>query len=303
MATLASALSVIAPGPAQIMESSSSVAWQGILLEKHISSPFERKPASIDHNVITMLCSPFSTCGTPAVRRKRGALAIYPAGPVDSARLNTTCELLHCALEKNFIRGVMEEMALPQSQSLGMRFHLGLADIPIARLLMLLMQELEAGTPSGKLYADSLIQALAIRFVLLDSKQPARLCERHALGPSSESSLQASPLPQRVLRRVKDRIEAELAGDLSLSILAEESGYSRTHFQRMFRAATGLTPHQYLLERRIRRAQDLLEKRNLSFTDIAVSCGFSSHSHMTTIFRKLLGMTPGEYRRHLSQRP
>jgi AraC-like DNA-binding protein len=108
----------------------------------------------------------------------------------------------------------------------------------------------------------------------------------------------ASPLPQRVLRRVKDRIDAELAGDLTLSILAEESGYSRTHFQRMFRTATGLTPHQYLLERRLGRAQELLEMRNADLIDVAASCGFSSHSHMTTVFRRLLGMTPAEYRRN-----
>jgi AraC family transcriptional regulator len=150
-------------------------------------------------------------------------------------------------------------MAVPHSHAPVMR--LGLCDIPIARLLMLLMQELEAGAPSGKLYADSLIQALAVRFVLLDRK------------PNSESGLQVA-LPQRVLRRVKDRIDTELAGDLSLSILAQESGYSRTHFQRMFRAATGVTPHQYVLERRIRRAQELLENRNASLIDIAASCGF-----------------------------
>jgi AraC family transcriptional regulator len=175
-------------------------------------------------------------------------------------------------------------MGRPQPHALVTRK--GLFDNTIARLLILLAQELEAGAPSGKLYADSLIQALAVRLVLLDSK------------PSSESSAQVSPLPQRMLRRVKERIEAELAGDLSLSMLAEESRYSPRHLQRMFRAATGLTPYQYMLERRIGRAQELLKKRNLRLIDIAASCGFSSHSHMTTVFRKLVGMTPGEYRRH-----
>jgi AraC family transcriptional regulator len=156
----------------------------------------------------------------------------------------------------------------------------------ITQLLMLLLQELEAGAPSCRLYADSLTHALAVRIVLLNC------------NPSCEPRSRVSPLPQRVLRRVKDRIDAELAGDLTLSILAEESGYSRTHFQRMFRAATGLTPHEYLLERRLGRAQELLEKRNADLIDVAASCGFSSHSHMTTVFRRLHGVTPAEYRRN-----
>ena len=134
----------------------------------------------------------------------------------------------------------------PDARAKGSVLH----DGQITQLLMLLLQELEAGAPSGRLYADSLTHALAVRIVLLDC------------NPSCEPRPRVSPLPQRVLRRVKDRIDAELAGDLTLSILAEESGYSRTHFQGMFRAATGLTPHEYLLERRLGRAQELLEKRN-----------------------------------------
>jgi AraC family transcriptional regulator len=84
---------------------------------------------------------------------------------------------------------------------------------------------------------------------------------------------------------------------LSLDALAKESGYSRAHFLRMFRAATGLTPHQYVLERRLHRAQQLLKQKQTALADIAVACGFSSQTHMTDSFRNHLGITPGEYRR------
>ena len=260
-----------------------------------LTSPGERGPGSINHDVITLLCSNpprgellcgerRAPSGHIPYLKSKGALGIFRAGPVAGARLHTTCEILHCALDKELIRGIREEMALPQSDAPSMRTVL--YDIQATQLLMLLLEELESEGPSGKLYADSLIQALAIRVVLLGCK------------PSSEPRSHVSPLPKRVLLRVRDRIDAELAGDLSLSILAEESGYSRTHFQRMFRAATGLTPHQYLLERRLECAQELLEKRNADLIDIAAFCGFSSHSHMTTVFRRLLGMTPTEYRRN-----
>jgi AraC family transcriptional regulator len=114
-------------------------------------------------------------------------------------------------------------------------------------------------------------------------------------GPTERSRIAA--LPHRILNRVREKIEANLDTVLSLDCLAQESGYSRAHFLRMFRSATGLTPHQYVLGLRLRRAQDSLRKKDARIIDIAVSCGFSSQSHMTSVFRQRLEMTPGEFRR------
>ena len=72
----------------------------------------------------------------------------------------------------------------------------------------------------------------------------------------------------------------------------------RINFLRLFRLATGLTPHQYVLGLRLKRAQDQLKQSGASIIDVAVSCGFSSQSHMTSLFRQRLEMTPGEFRRH-----
>ena len=106
-----------------------------------------------------------------------------------------------------------------------------------------------------------------------------------------------SALPHCILNRVRDKIEANLDTVLSLASLADESGYSRAHFLRMFRAATGLTPHQYILGLRLSRAQESLRNKDTRIIDVAVSCGFSSQSHMTSVFRQRLEMTPGEFRR------
>jgi AraC family transcriptional regulator len=86
---------------------------------------------------------------------------------------------------------------------------------------------------------------------------------------------------------------------LSLASLANESGYSRAHFLRMFRAATGLTPHQYVLERRLSAAQQLLRQSTMLLADIALKCGFSSQTYMNDVFRKRLGVTPQKYRRNI----
>ena len=109
---------------------------------------------------------------------------------------------------------------------------------------------------------------------------------------------QIAPLPHAILQRVTEYMEEHLQDSLSLDQLARETDYSRAHFLRMFRATTGKTPHQYLTQRRIERAKSmLLEAETISLTEIAASCGFSSQSHMTRVFREQVGVTPSEFKR------
>ena len=213
---------------------------------------------------------------------ERGSLAIVPSGPVPEVRLLTPSDMIVCALEKNFTREIALE--IDRQPANVTEFHI--RDTSIEGLVELMIKESEASSPCP-LYSDTLAHALAMRFLL------------H--GSSSEYTLNSSvePLPSRILRRIRDRIEAELDTELSLASLAKESGYSRAHFLRMFRAATGLTPHQYVLERRLSTAQQLLRQSKMLLADIALKCGFSSQTHMNDVFRKRLGVTPLEYRRSI----
>ena len=75
--------------------------------------------------------------------------------------------------------------------------------------------------------------------------------------------------------------------------LAIDCGVSVSHFSRAFRQSTGLSPHQWLLKRRVDQAKSLLRDRTLSLSDVALSCGFGDQSHFTRVFTKLTGITPG----------
>ena len=214
--------------------------------------------------------------------KERGSLTIVPSGPVPEARLLDPSNMILCALEKNFTREIALEM--DRQPANGTDFHI--RDTSIGGLVNLMINDFEASRPYA-LYSETLAHALAMRFLLC--------------GSSSEHTLNCSvePLPPRILRRIRDRIEAELDTELSLASLAKESGYSRAHFLRMFRAATGLTPHQYVLERRLSAAQRLLRQSKMLLADIALQCGFASQTHMSDVFRKRLGVTPLEYRRYI----
>jgi len=91
-------------------------------------------------------------------------------------------------------------------------------------------------------------------------------------------------------------IQENLGDDLDLSSLAKVAGLSPCYFARVFKEVTGLAPHQYLLEERIRRAEQLLSNSSARISTIAYELGFSSQAHFTVVFRQLTGTTPGAYR-------
>jgi AraC family transcriptional regulator len=114
---------------------------------------------------------------------------------------------------------------------------------------------------------------------------------------ASERNVSANALSHHRLQRVLKRMETDLSATLTLKTLATESGYSRNHFLRMFRAAMGCTPHQYLLRLRVGKAQAMMHGDSIRLIDVALACGFSSHAHLSRIFRQVTGSTPSEYRR------
>jgi AraC-like DNA-binding protein len=115
---------------------------------------------------------------------------------------------------------------------------------------------------------------------------------RHAYAAPKGRLL--SPLQER---RVTSRLLDDLASDSSLSELAALCGLSRTHFIRAFKQSTGMPPHRWLLMHRVERAKDLLRETNTSIAEIAVTCGFADQSHLTRVFSKAFGISPGAWRR------
>lgn len=98
-------------------------------------------------------------------------------------------------------------------------------------------------------------------------------------------------------RRAKALIEDQLAEGVSLTRLASECGLSTSHFARAFRASTGMAPYQWLLQRRVERACELLQDRDLTIAEIAAACGFSDQSHLSRAFVRARGEPPATWRR------
>jgi AraC family transcriptional regulator len=104
-------------------------------------------------------------------------------------------------------------------------------------------------------------------------------------------------------RRAKEMIDANLAGDMPLADIAAACGLSVGYFARAFRQTSGMAPHKWLLHRRVEAAKRLLATTGLTIAAIAADCGFSDQSHLTRVFTRATGVSPGLWRRTHERRP
>jgi AraC family transcriptional regulator len=98
------------------------------------------------------------------------------------------------------------------------------------------------------------------------------------------------------LKRVVEYVDENLGGKITLQDLAVVAGLSRMHFAAQFRASVGMRPHEYLLKRRIECAEELLKQADISLVDVALTVGFQTQAHFTTVFKRFAGDTPYQWR-------
>src|SRR5437870_585585 len=165
-----------------------------------------------------------------------------------------------------------------------LRPHRKFADSRLGALVAAVHAEMVAGFPSGRLFLDSVEQAMAVTLVRGQAvrHRPVRI-SRGGLGPSR-------------LRRIKDLVQAKVEDDLTLDEIAQSIGLSTAHFARMFRKSTGETPHRFVLRQRLERAKTMLRAQDARVLDVAVACGFKTQQHFAQVFRDVCGISPSGYR-------
>jgi AraC family transcriptional regulator len=283
------ALTTLCIGESSVIRSSADLSWSGFLLERQLAGANMRINDHADQNMLALVSSQVmrgehqTKSGTTLVRKTAGQVTVIPRGPVPEMRLVSQAELVYCSFDGHFIERITEDIKNLRPERLV--FRSGLRDKSLHFLMQMLVAEFDAGNPTGRVYAETLAEALGLRFLHLGAIVPIEVPPK------------ISALPGNKLVRVKDFVESSLDQDLTLESLAREAGYSRAHFLRMFRESTGTTPHQYVMQRRIAHAEKLLSANQLGVAEIAVACGFSSQAHLTLAFRKQTGVTPAEYRR------
>src|SRR5262249_20347980 len=147
------------------------------------------------------------------------------------------------------------------------------------------------GGAFDQVLADSLNTALAVRI------------SRRFVDASAMTLAPTNGLSSARLQRVRDYIEAHLAERLSLHEIADVACLSPFHFRRSFKQAVGVGPHYYIVRRRVEHAKLLMRQTDRPLGLIAQEVGFADQSHLTTAFRREIGITPGNFRAEVAGKP
>jgi AraC family transcriptional regulator len=277
--------------PDWLVLSSDHAPWQdSLLVEQHRRPAFEG-PEHVPHahHVCIRLGSSSILEWWIAGERPRrqrvtpGDVHLTSAGVPMWYRLQESSEILMLALAPSFMQHAAHE--LTGAAPLELRNQRAIRDAPILHLGLALQAELEAGCPAGRLYGEGLAIALAVH-----------LLQHYAVCPLQLRSYRGG-MPQARLQRVLEYMQAHLDQELSLMALGTVAQMSPYYFSRLFKQSTGLSPHQYLLHQRGERAKHLLADPRRRIADVSQEVGIAPQSHVTTVFRTLVGTTPRTYQR------
>ena len=263
-------------------------AWDGIRLE-HVRLNAGELPKH-RHNEHTILISLTEGCrgelatpnGGMRGTRTKGSICVLPSRLEHQANLEGESEHLALYLDPSVIAHAASDSRLSGNFELVERY--ARQDTVISNVGMALLGELNSQGLSGRLYAESLSNVLAVHLLRYYTHEKVEAPRFHG-GLSGQK-----------LRQVNDFIADNYANDIRLAELAQVAGMSNFHFAREFKRTTGTTPHQYLIKFRVERAKALLTDEGLPLIEVGLRSGFSHQSHFTRLFRKVTGTTPHLYR-------
>jgi AraC family transcriptional regulator len=278
--------------PFETAASSDRLGWVGLEAARCRAEPgFERDVPPLAHHRLVLVARPPEELDLRFAEVKRhvptpaGSITLVPAGTPVQARSSGHKDELHIFLEADLLARVAAETFSLDPARLTVPPLDGL-DLPHLRAAMLAVEaELTAGGPGGRLVAESLANVLAVQLL------------RHLSAPRQPERRRDGVLPRGRLRAVIEYVEEQLDAGPSLEQMAAVARLSVYHFARQFKTATGLPPHQYVILRRVERAKQLLQGGiDYSLAEVAADAGFSDQSQFTHHFKRLVGVTPGQFR-------
>jgi len=218
--------------------------------------------------------------------RKPGQFIVVPPGRRWAVEMpqGLSASTVHIYLPTAVLRHCWDDGVMPPDAVDGID---GQRNAEINRLARLVVQETCSPGPASRVLLDSVALSLGVEL------------RRHRRRESEAVAHATSGIPRWRLKRVHDLIMANLGKDLSLGELAAEAGYSVSRFCHAFKETTGLSPHRYVIQRRVECARDLVLEGRLTLVEIAAATGFSDQAHMTHSLRRYLFTTPKRLR-HLA---
>jgi AraC family transcriptional regulator len=215
-----------------------------------------------------------------------GLVSVHPSDTPVRWEWDTRLSFTVMSLEPEYLEKVAKDVFDLESDEVRLRTIEGQRDPVITSIAGSLIREVMNGDAGSRLYAESLANLLSVHLL--------RNYAEHA-QPIEKERLQVQP---RAVVQALNFIHQNYARELSLSDIAAAAHLSTYHLTRVFKKATGVSPHQYLVQVRVNSARSLLSAGagDRSLAEIAAAVGFADQSHLTRHFKRVLGMTPKQLR-------
>lgn len=276
----------------RIIAQSQDAGWRSLYAAIFEEAPLETNETAVGHpSLIYHLSRP-----TEVSRRVDGGrlekqligprrMCLTPGGSVAEWRHRGRPQILQLYIRNTLYQSAFRDMYGRDADNADIAPQFAITDPLLEQLALAVVAALREGRIEDGLYVDSLAQMIAVHLA------------RHYAPCNADASLPKSggrwgPKINRLL----EFIEQGLAEDLSLDALAAELDIGPVHLTRVFKRVVGTSPHQYVLERRLERAKDLLRNGELPISDVALASGFCSQSHLTNVFRRIVGVSPAVFR-------
>ena len=274
-----------------LIASSKDLGWESIILKEYLLPPAQGSYPAFEQHDLTLCLTTRPHRIHQVIGKQRyvgiyskGDICITPAGTPGEYRAEGDDHFLQIQIEPEFLEKVAQQTGADGS-SLELIHKFRDRNPQVEQIIMMLYSELNQGSSLGsKLYIESLSNALAVNLLRDYSVKKTSL------------NLSSAGLSDSKLLLVTDYINDNIASEIKLSDLANLAGISQYHFSRLFKKSLGISPNKYLIKQRVERAKSLLKNPELSVTDVALLCGFNSHSHFGQYFRRFTGFTPKQYR-------
>lgn len=277
------------PAGSRVVLSSVGTKWNDVAIEQHHFPGGELADVMFKQHVIVVTVGNAITCEFKKegrfqrVFKARGAICFFPSYQPFFLRLKVErsmfANVLFLALEPALVNRTAAGLELDSDRIELVEQHGG-TDATLHHIAMALKAGVQTGNAVDRMYGEALSTALTVHLL------------RKYGAAVPEPKKRYSGLPREKLVRAVEYIQDQLDTDLTVSGIAQAVYMSPYHFARLFKESTGQSPHQYVVEARVRKAKELLTTGKFTISEAAYQVGFVDQSHLTRHFRRVFGLPP-----------
>ena len=278
----------------EIEISNAELDWQGVVLEKGYSPSFYPQNVYTSYFYFALALERDLhwkvkiSDDMQFLKTTPGEIWINPPKTPFSHEISEPCFFIILAVEEEvFLQATNLPLTISKLKFLN---NYNVHDETLKNIIELFLMEVQSGAKNGFAYYQNLLSLLSTHYINNYSNHK----------DLQNDSYNTSKIRQAEVDKIDQFINDNMDRNISIDELAERLNYSKYYFLREFKKSVGMTPYQYLIERKMRAAKNLLSQPDQTIAAVSYDLGFNDQAYFTHVFKKHFGKTPGQFQKTLS---